>query len=178
MIPFSINSSARYYYCTDSIMGGRYVFKDETAFKMIIDSLDYCRREKGLLIHGYVIMPDHMHLLLSSQGTALSSIVRDYKRFTSKKLSGLLEANENTRLLEYFHKVAVHTSRGTDYTIWQRGDPPIQITSRSMFLQKVDAIHIHPVKCGFVDRPEQWKYSSARNYLMDDHSVMKVDLLL
>ena len=175
MQQFSINELAHFYFCTDKIIGERNIFTDVPAFNTIIESLDYCRREKGLRIHAYVIMPNHAHLILSSETSVLSSIVRDYKRFTSRHLSDHVNMKEDERLLDYFHAVAMHTTRGTDYTVWQRGDPPVLITSRTMYLQKLELIHQHPVRCGFVEKPEYWKYSSARNYILDDDSILIVE---
>ncbi len=175
MQQFFIDDPMRYYFCTDTIMGGRGVFTDPPAFDIIIESLEHCRVEKGLCTHAYVILPDHMHLILSSESTEVSSIVRDYKRFTSRQLSTHFDIKEDKRLLAYFHNVAMHTSRGTDYTVWQRGDPPVLITSRTMFQQKLELIHQHPVRSGFVEKPEYWKYSSARNYIFGDDSILTVN---
>jgi putative transposase len=175
MNQLSLNNPPPSYFCTDTIMGWQYVFTDVPFFHAIVESLDFCRREKGLRVHGYVIMPNHVHLILSSDGAALSSILRDYKRYTSRRLSILLEENRNTRLLEYFHKVAALTPRGTDYTIWQRGSSPMEITSMRFFLEKLYRLHDNPVRKGYVQRPEHWKYSSARNYILDDDSILYVD---
>lgn len=51
------------------------------------------------------------------------------------------------------------------YQVWQEGFHPKQITTPEMMLQKIEYIHHNPVKRGYVDEPEYWRYSSARNYL-------------
>ncbi len=49
-----------------------------------------------------------------------------------------------------------------------------------MYAQKAEYIHYNPVRRGYVDQPEHWNYSSARNYFLDDDSIIKVkkDLIL
>jgi len=48
------------------------------------------------------------------------------------------------------------------------------IESARFFLQKLNYMHLNPVRKGYVIRPEDWKYSSARNWIKDDHSVIRV----
>jgi REP element-mobilizing transposase RayT len=85
--PYSINQNDSLYFCTDVICGWQYVFTPPEFFQIIINSLIYCRNEKGLYVQGYVIMPNHVHTILSALNNNLSDIIRDYKRFTSKKIS-------------------------------------------------------------------------------------------
>ena len=50
------------------------------------------------------------------------------------------------------------------YQVWEEGSYPQLIGSEMMMRQKLDYIHQNPVKRGYVDQPEHWRYSSARNY--------------
>jgi REP element-mobilizing transposase RayT len=146
-------------------------------FELIVDSLKYCQCEKGLKIYRYVIMPNHVHYILSSKNNNLSDILRDYKRFTSRRISNLLEETNNNKLLKYFSTAAERVGRGNDYKIWQSGSHSEGILSHNFLVQKLNYIHNNPVRKGFVERPEHWLYSSARNYILDDHSILKVDLI-
>jgi len=51
-----------------------------------------------------------------------------------------------------------------DYQFWQEGSHPEQILNRDMMIQKIKYIHYNLVQRGYVDEPEDWRYSSARNY--------------
>ena len=54
---------------------------------IVIDSLKYCRKEKGLNIHCWVIMTNHVHFIFSAnEGFELSNILRDFKKHTSDKI--------------------------------------------------------------------------------------------
>jgi hypothetical protein len=65
----------------------------------------------------------------------------------------------------------------SDYQVWQEGYHPELITSEPMLKQKMDYIHHNPVKRGLVAAPEHWLYSSARNYLLGDSAIIRLDPL-
>ena len=178
MKPYCITKNTPYYFCTDTIVGWQCVFISLPFFEAIVDSFNYCQREKGLMIHGYVIMPNHIHTILSAANGNLSDVLRDYKRFTSGRISELLNEAGNNRLLNYFSTAAGRIGRGNEYKVWQSGSHPEAIISNDFFIQKLNYIHNNPVRKGFVERPEYWMFSSARNYVMDDHSVLKIDFIV
>jgi REP element-mobilizing transposase RayT len=177
MKPYTISKETEYYFCTDTIVGWQYIFTSFPFFEAIIESLKYCQNNKGLQIHGYVIMPNHLHTILSAAENNLSDVLRDFKRYTSTRISSLLEETENTKLLKFFSTAAEIVGRGNDYKIWQSGSHPEAIVSNEFFIQKLNYIHENPVRKGFVEHPEHWIFSSARNYILDDHSVLKIDLV-
>lgn len=80
-------------------------------------------------------------------------------------------------LLKTFHEAALDEGRGNRYKVWQEGYHPIAIDTDDFFQQKLDYLHENPVRKGFVEKPEYWRYSSARNYLFDDHSILPVECL-
>ncbi|MDE3056334.1 MAG: hypothetical protein KGJ59_00055 [Bacteroidota bacterium] len=102
MKPFALTKDVEYYFRTDTIVGWQCVFVSFPFFNSIIASLKYCQNEKGLPIHGYVIMPNHIHTILSTVDGNLSGILRDFKRFTSRKVSDLLKRNEQHQAFEIF----------------------------------------------------------------------------
>lgn len=177
MKPYTISKEYDYYFCTDTIVGWQYVFTSFPFFNIIIDSFKYCQVEKGLRIHGYVIMPNHIHTILSARDHNLSSILRDFKRFTSRKISRELNESNNQRLVNYFAATAVSVGKGNEYKIWKSGSHPEMIYSEKFFMQKLNYIHDNPVRKGFIDRPDHWKFSSARNYSEGDQSILTVDLV-
>ena len=68
-----------------------------------------------------------------------------------------------------------HDSETGKNKIWQEGYHPIAIKSQEVFNQKLEYIHYNPVKKGFVEKPEDWKYSSAGNYILGDDSLIALD---
>ena len=175
--PWSFDDSNSPYFCTDVIVGWQYVFTSPEFFCAIIDSLKFCQENKGLRLHGYAIMPNHVHLVVSATQGNLASVIRDYKRHTAWRISELLGETRNRRLLKYFRSVARHENRGNEHKIWQSGSHAILIESDEFFEQKLEYIHNNPVAKGYVERPEDWKFSSARNYILGDHSIVMIDFL-
>ena len=164
-----------FYFCTDTIVEWQCIFKEDKYFQVIIDSFNYCRKEKGLLLLGYVIMPNHIHYIVSSKdGYDLAGIIRDFKRYTSTQLTNLL-VEDNEKLLIYIFRKAGKRQK-TKIKIWQDDYHPLAITSEKWFKEKMEYMHYNPVRKGFVVNPEDWKYSSARNWILDKHEVISLDL--
>jgi putative transposase len=162
------------YFCTSTIIEWQCVFKTEKYTQIIIDSLNYCRKEKGLLLFGYVLMLNHIHSLVSSRGGFdLSNIMRDFKRFTSTQITKLLEEDNERLFLHIFRKAG--RGQGTKIKIWQDEYHPIAIISEKWFNEKLAYIHNNPVRKGFILKPEDWKYSSARNWILGEHDVISLD---
>jgi putative transposase len=62
-----------------------------------------------------------------------------------------------------------------DYKVRQNEYHPIAITSEKWFRQKMDYLHNNPVRKGFVEKPEDSMYGSARNWILDDDSIIKIN---
>ncbi|MBN1415131.1 MAG: transposase [Bacteroidales bacterium] len=139
------------------------------AYKQIIsDSLKYCVQNKGLIIYAYVLMPSHLHLIVSSsKGYALSETIRDFKKYTSKKLIQCIKECSESRkewILGKFSFAASRIKRGENYKLWQDGFHPVELETNKMINQRLDYLHNNPVEDEIVENPEEYLYSSARNY--------------
>ena len=62
------------------------VFIREIYFEKVTEALEYCRKNRGMKIYGYCIMPSHVHLLFQIEEKNPSDVIRDLKTFTSKAL--------------------------------------------------------------------------------------------
>jgi len=123
----------------------------------------------------YVIMPTHFHLIpLMKIGESISDFMRDFKKFTSTKIRKLLEEEGYNEIVEQLRLNAAGYKNQT-FKLWMdRFDDVIVITEK-VLQTKVNYIHYNPVKAGFVSKMEDWKYSSARNYLFEDHGVIEIN---
>ena len=64
----------------------------------IVDSMNYCILNKGLIVYGWVIMSNHMHCILQAkEGYKLSDIIRDFKKFTAKRIINMIEQGRESR---------------------------------------------------------------------------------
>jgi putative transposase len=156
------------------------VFTRDSYFWSIVESLEYCRRHKGMELYGYCIMPSHVHLIFRSGLHDPSGLIRDFKGYTSKKLVQQIAENikESRKewLLLMFAKAAKKNRNVKDKQFWQQHNQPIEIWSLKVFEQKLNYIHNNPVESGFVTDPVDWKFSSARNYGNDDHTILEIDM--
>ncbi|MEM8893710.1 MAG: transposase [Bacteroidota bacterium] len=140
----------------------RPVYKDS-----IIESLKYCQKAKDLNVHAYVIMSNHWHGIVSSDEQPLEGIMRDMKKFTSKRLIELIQTTNESRsvwMLKKFAFAANRVLKGVNYKVWQDGYHAIHLSSNTMIDQRLDYIHQNPVRAGLVYEPEHYVYSSARDY--------------
>jgi len=156
------------YFITMTVVGWIDVFTRKNHKLTIINSLQYCQKEKGLEIFGYCIMPSHIHLIARANGKdTLSDILRDFKKFTSKSIIGqIINEPESRRdwMLEYFRKAGEDLKGIKEFKFWQNGNHAEIISSNKFFDEKLDYIHNNPVKELIVEKPEDYFFSSARNY--------------
>ncbi|WP_194850303.1 REP-associated tyrosine transposase [Nonlabens antarcticus] len=168
------------YFISFAVINWIDVFTREVYFDCMIQSMDYCRKNKGMEIYGYVIMTNHVHLIFRSATGDPSGLIRDFKGFTSKQLlKSIAENKKESRkdwMLPMFAAAGAKNSNVTNNQFWQQNNQPIQVWSSKVFEQKLNYIHQNPVKAGFAANPTGWKYSSARNYMEDDQSVLEIDI--
>ncbi len=136
---------------------------------MFVESLKYCQKHKGLKLHAWVLMSNHVHLICSAkEGFNLSDILRDLKKYTSKRLveeirGNILESRKEW-MLWLFRSNGQKNSNNLNYQFWQQDNHPIELSSNLMLDQRLDYIHMNPVKAGLVYEPEHYVYSSGRDY--------------
>ena len=164
---YKISDQSKAYFLTLTVVGWIDLFTRKAYKFLIIDSLKYCQKEKGLEIYGYCLMSSHLHMIARAEGDeTLSDIIRDFKKYTSKSLiNAIINESESRRewMLDYFRKEG-RPSEKTSHKIWQEGNHPIEISSNKFFDEKLDYIHNNPVSEMIVERPEDYYFSSARNY--------------
>jgi REP element-mobilizing transposase RayT len=175
---YQIKNQSALYYLTFQIVHWTDIFTRKVYRDIVINSLQYCQQNKGLVICAYVIMSNHVHILAASENDNLSDIVRDFKRHTSKKIIETIENEPESRrdwLLMIFRYAARKHSRNDKYQVWTHENHAEEIFSNKFIEQKVNYIHNNPVRSGIVVKPEDYLYSSARNYA-DLESLLDVSM--
>jgi putative transposase len=128
-------------------------------------------------------MSNHVHLILSTEFSHHpSDALRDLKKFTSKKIIATLADNEQPEsrrdwMLWLFKQAGEANSKNKDYQFWQQENHPIELISNKFLDQKLHYIHMNPVKAGIVDEPWEYRYSSARDYMNNQKSLLEVELI-
>ena len=170
---YRIHAPDTAYFVTGTIVEWAPAFNTADDFQILLDTLAYCQREKDLRIYAYVIMDNHFHLVC--EAPELSRTLQSLKRHTARRIIERAQSAKRHWLLQTFAEAKKGWKSESAYQVWQEGSHPQELSTREMFWQKVGYIHNNPVKRGWVDLPEHWRYSSARNYELGDHSVLRLD---
>ena len=163
----------RAHFITCSIVEWLPVFTTGACCNILVDSLNFCRSQKGLKIHAWVILDNHFHAIIS--GPELSHTVTDLKKFTARSLLFQVESEGRKWLLNLFAYFRKAHKKMSDFQVWQEGSHPQAISSDEMMYQKIDYVHNNPVKRGLVLAPQHWRYSSAHEWLPGAVPLLKCD---
>ncbi|MBX7108678.1 MAG: transposase [Chitinophagales bacterium] len=157
------------YFTTSTIVQWIDLFTRRELQEVVIDSIKYCQREKGLIIFAWSLMPSHLHMISAANSSqiTLPDIMRDFKKYTSKALVKTIgETNESREdwLMSAFEFAGRTNRKIKDYKVWQDGYHPEEIITRSFMDQKLHYIHYNAVEAGFVTEPHLYALSSAIDY--------------
>jgi putative transposase len=163
------------WYVTTTVVDFVPAFVKESRILVLIDNLKFYKKKHEFKLIAYVIMPEHLHLVLWQLGkSSISDVMRDFKKYSSVKLKEKLLTEKNKGLLSTFKKNA-QGYKGQNFKFWMDRFDRVGIYTKQILKQKIDYIHFNPVKRNLVKDILDWKYSSARNYYLNDHSVIEVD---
>jgi putative transposase len=115
--------------------------------------LERVRRDYGLYIYGYIVMPEHVHLLMNEpQRKSFAQAIKSLKQGVARRLA--LRAEDSFWQARYY-----------DFNVW----------SERKFVEKLRYIHRNPVKRGLVERPEDWLWSSFRHYASGAVGIVEIE---
>ena len=161
-------STGYVYYLTLTVEEWIDVFSRPAYKHIIVESLNYCIINKGLEVYSWCLMSNHLHLIASAkEEDNLSDILRDFKKFTSKTLiTAIKEIPESRRewMLNLFWYAGKNNKKIKYFKIWQDGNDAQEIHSDAFLDEKMNYIHNNPVRAELVANPEDYLYSSARDY--------------
>ncbi len=144
-----------FYFITPTVQNWYYIFDRHNRWQIISNCIQFCQKNKGLEVYAYVLMLNHLHLIIRSPDAA--GFLRDFKKFTSRELIKNIRETE-PRILELFK-----TEDG-GYSIWKEDNQPKILEEEKFWNQKENYIHNNPVVKGYVMVPEHWRWSSANPY--------------
>ena len=150
---------------TATILELKHLLKPDKYKDIVMQSLHFLVSNKRILLYGFVIMPNHIHLIWQKrENIRQSDVQRDFLKYTAQQIKFDLQQN-HPAVLEKF-RVNV---KDRQYQLWEHRPLSISLWSRRVFEQKLDYIHQNPVqeKWKLADLPENYSYSSARYYLLN-----------
>jgi putative transposase len=168
---YKIRNQAEVHFLTFTVVEWIDVFTRKQYRQILLDSIKYCQQAKGLKIYAWCLMSNHLHLIASARNENLSDIIRDLKKYTSKKIVAAIRNNkEESRkewMLKIFGEQGQKNSRNKEFQFWRHSNHPEELYSPKFVFQKRNYIHQNPVQAGIVEQPEHYLYSSARDYYLE-----------
>jgi REP element-mobilizing transposase RayT len=169
MSSYQIQDQSAAHFMTFQVIDWVDIFSRKIYRDIVIESMKFCREKKGLEIYAYVIMTNHVHVIWRASRDNLSDVVRDFKKFTGLHIIRAIqdiETGESRQdwILKRFEFAARSHARNSEHQFWTHSNHPVELFSAKFVEQKLNYIHENPVRAGWVEKPEDYLYSSARNY--------------
>jgi REP element-mobilizing transposase RayT len=150
---YEIKDQSAAYFITCQVVYWIDLFTRPVYRDVVIESLRYCRKEKGLELFAWVIMSNPVHLLVRSSKNDLSSTIRDFKKYTSKAFVELISISGESRkewMLRLFIHAAKRQNKSGEFQVWTHENHAIEVYGNSFVQSKVEYMHNNPVRAGLV----------------------------
>lgn len=177
---YHISNQQAVHFITFAVVQWIDVFTRKEYADIVVDSLKFCQGNKGLKIHAWCIMSNHLHLILSvDEPFKLSDVLRDFKKFTSGTLIKAIEDNKQESrkswMLWIFRKAGEKNNRNKYCQFWQQDNHPIECSTNEILDSRMKYLHENPLRAGLVRNESDFIYSSAINYYDDADGLIQID---
>jgi putative transposase len=126
-------------------------------------TLERARRWYGFYVTGYVVMPEHVHLLVSEpERSSLAVAIQMLKQIVAQKLNPTLSAKSGDKC-------------GAPRPFWQARYYDFNVWTAKKRIEKLRYMHRNPVKRGLVEKPEDWAWSSFVHYVTGVEGVVEIE---
>ena len=174
---YKVADDSQPHFLTFTVLQWIDVFSRECYRETLLESLTYCIANKGLRLHAWVIMSNHIHLVASMKdGHSMSGFVRDFKKFTAKKIVSAVNSNpaESRRewMMRAFSRAGQFNNNNEIVQFWEQDYHPIVLSTPGRLAQRMAYLHQNPVRAGIVWEPQDYKYSSAGDYILGKEGLL------
>jgi REP element-mobilizing transposase RayT len=158
----NIDIGPAYYYITGTITEWLPLLGREEIRCLVCDDITAACETCGASVAAYVIMPDHMHLLVGlPQKDTLHKFCKLWRGRSGRHIPRLLEKQND---IESLQVLAKHANGGCRYAAWKEQVRALAVWTRPKLYTMVNYIHANPVRRGLVQLPGDWDHSSYRFY--------------
>ena len=158
---YQISRTSPVYYLTSVAQHRLPIFRTDKMKEVVCNALDEARRSAGFLIFAYVVMPDHLHLL-TSNAKSTSETLRYTNGIVAKRVIDYLKENIFESCLE---KLRIHVrEREHKHSVFQHHPNAFEIYGEDKMMEKVNYIHMNPVRAELVKIPDDYRFSSSRQW--------------
>ena len=176
---YTIKDRSLPHFLTWTVHGWHKVFVGDGYKQVLVDCLNYCVAFKGLVVHAWVIMPDHVHLIAGvDPGASLSAVIRDARRHIARRSLEMMRAEPDlwSNALGAMRERANELTTVSEVKFWKDGSHALPMYNVKFLWQKLNYIHENPVRAGLCDGAEEYLHSSARDYA-GRNGLVKLQLL-
>jgi putative transposase len=167
------------HFVTFAVVGWVDIFSRESYKDTLLKSLEYCINHKGLKVHAWIIMTNHVHLIISSESNSIAAIIRDFKKYTSRQIIKQVQKDEKESrkewMLNIFSFIGKNNRHNKDFQFWNQNYHPLELSSNLMLEQRLTYLHENPVRSGIVWEPWHYKFSSAIDYYTNERGLIAID---
>ena len=162
------------YFVTFTVRQWVDVFTRSEYIEILLENLRYCQQNKGLKIYSWVVMSNHCHLIVRTEGHKLSDVIRDFKKFTAKAIVNAIEENtkeSRKRWLLWLLK------KEEQVVFWKEGYHGVEISDQNIFDSKLTYIHLNPVRAGLLEKEEEYLWSSCADLYGVRKGALELELI-
>ncbi|UCE60548.1 MAG: transposase [Phycisphaerales bacterium] len=156
-------------------------FRHDPVRQVFVDGMTRTRAKLGIRWVGYVVMPEHVHLLLfpmpidADEPVRVSTVLHNLKQYVGRQGKEALRSIwRDCRSLGSPPMDAWALGSGAK-PFWKTRAYDFNVTTEKTLLAKLDYVHKNPITRRLVERADQWVWSSYRYYEYDDDSVIAMD---
>ena len=160
-LTYTIKNQGGQYFITCTVHQWIDVFTKEVYKEILLDSIRHCQENKGLQVYGWVLMTNHIHMIISSNKNKLTDIIRDFKKYTATKIVDAIANNATESRKNWLLWLLKNDN---EINFWQEGYHGEEIFTLEFFETKLNYMHQNPVKAGIVEKEEEYLYSSCGDY--------------
>ena len=151
------------------------IFRDDETCSLFTEALSETRLKDPFKLIGYVLMPDHFHLLVNPIDLNITTVVGKLKGRAASKVLKYLRARDDRYLLSRL-ELARPLASGQTHAVWLQDFSSIDIWSHKFIRQKLNYIHINPLRAGLCDHPAKWRWSSYHAYLPHERGAVPLEI--
>ena len=151
------------------------IFKSEIIARFFIEVLTETREKNPFKLIGYVIMPDHVHLILNPLNCDISSLGKMLKGASARRIIDWLKENKQFTSLKKL-QLNLSQKRNHRFAVGQKKVTSIDLHSPKFIRQKLNYLHLNPIRAGLCDHPAKWTWSSYRAYLPHEKGDVPIEM--
>ena len=161
---FKSNEPNTFHYVTLVTYNHVCVFRSDEACRIFTEVLAEVREKFPYKLIGYVLMPDHVHAIINNRTGTISKWLHRVRGNAARKILMWLREEQHLTSLKKLELSNLQKRHHT-HALWQKDPSVIDLWSPKFVRQKLNYLHLNPVRAGLCKHPADWKWSSYRAYL-------------